>query len=69
MSLRSFHICFITAAVLLTIGFFAWTKLAPARRVTPEIATMGVVSLVLSVLLVIYGIWFVRKNRKLLSES
>jgi len=65
MSLRAFHIVFITAAVLITLGFFAWTRFAPSDRVTSEIAIMGFVSLALSVLTAIYGVWFVRKNRKL----
>jgi sulfite exporter TauE/SafE len=60
MSLRGFHIFFITLVTLLSFGItaIAFTQGYPPRF-TYGCAAFGV-------LVVIYGIWFIRKSRKLI---
>jgi hypothetical protein len=61
MSLKGFHIVFIILSVLLTAGFAGWAF-------SNETALpVGIGSAVLSVLLVIYGIWFVKKSRNIIT--
>ncbi len=59
MSLKSFHIVFILLCSMLSFGFLFWS-------VKEQIyLPLGVTSGILGVMLVIYGIWFVRKIRTL----
>lgn len=64
MSLKHFHIVFIALAVLLCAGFGAWTFLI--EEVTTVIRVTGIVSLVLGVVLALYGIWFYRKSKRVI---
>jgi hypothetical protein len=57
MSLRAFHVLFISASVLLALGFAWWCL--PAHPVAAGVA------LVVALALVGYEIWFLRKTRKL----
>jgi hypothetical protein len=60
MSLRAFHILFIVLASLLAAGCAAWgfaNGLAPA---------FGIVCAVISVALLVYGVYFFKKSRKLI---
>jgi hypothetical protein len=61
MSLKTFHIFFIILAILVTAGFAAWTF------VNQTGTGVGVFSGVCSVALVIYGIWFIRKSRHIIT--
>lgn len=61
MSLKGFHIVFIILSVLLTAGFAAWSFSNETS------IPVGIGSAVLSVLLVIYGIWFVKKSRNIIT--
>jgi len=67
MSLKHFHVIFITIAVLLCIGFGAWTFLADSDQITTAIQVTGVVSLILAAALAVYGIWFYRKSKKVIT--
>jgi hypothetical protein len=58
MSLKWFHIAFISLSVLLSVGFGVWGLFH--QRVA-----LGIVSLAASAALVIYGNYFVAKIRKL----
>lgn len=62
MTLRSFHLFFITIAVLLTLffGFFEWTTYQ-ATKATSDLIVSGV-SFVSAVVLAIYGIRFRAKT-------
>ena len=57
MSLRAFHVLFITASVLLALGLGWWCL--PAHPLGAGVA------LVVAVALVAYETWFLRKTRKL----
>jgi hypothetical protein len=59
MSLKAFHILFILLAALLAAGCAAWACVN-------HIVAFGIVSAVVAVALVIYGIWFLRKSRKII---
>ena len=55
MSLKAFHILFVTLSVILSFGVAVW-----AGR-----SWMGVASGLTGVFLVVYGIWFYRKISRL----
>lgn len=64
MSLKSFHPIFIFLAALLSLGFAAWTMFWGGDYLSDGLKTGGVVSGGVGVLLVGYGIWFVAKEYK-----
>jgi hypothetical protein len=55
MSLRTFHIFFISVAVLLCIGFGIWCLREPGRTAA------GIGSFVVAVALVVYEVTFMRR--------
>ncbi len=61
MSLKGFHIVFIILSVILTAGF-AWWAFANATAIT-----VGIASAVISLMLAIYGILFVKKSRNIIT--
>lgn len=64
MSLKHFHILFIVLSVLTTILFGLWAILS--KNLPSGFKTMGSVSLVGGILLLIYGIRFLRKSKKII---
>ena len=60
MSLRAFHILFILLSILLAAGCAAWGF---ANGLTP---VFGITCAVIALALVIYGVYFFRKSRKLI---
>jgi uncharacterized membrane protein YfbV (UPF0208 family) len=60
MSLKAFHVLFILLATLLALGCSAWSY------VNQTAAAFGIVSALVAVTLVIYGIWFLKKSRKII---
>ena len=60
MSLKAFHILFIGLAILLSLGCAWW---GTANEVTPIFTTSA---LFVAVGLVVYGISFIRKARKII---
>jgi hypothetical protein len=64
MSLKAFHVIFITAAVLLAFGFGAWMLGVYKDSSSPGDYNLGIGSLVVGVVLVGYEIYFLRKLRK-----
>ena len=62
MSLRGFHIVFITLAVLCTMGFGVWTILSGSDANTPLVQKSGVVSGLAGAFLLVYGVWFYRNK-------
>jgi hypothetical protein len=60
MSLRAFHIFFISLVVLFSFGTSAAVfALGFDRRFGTLLAVFGVIT-------VVYGVWFIRKSRKLI---
>lgn len=68
MSLKHFHIVFIVLAVLTSFGFAAWALTGDV--VAPNsagIRTTGWISLILGFVLSVYGVWFFRKSKKVIT--
>lgn len=61
MSLKAFHIVFVTLSTLLAVGFGVWAIAESARDGRSGTLALGIGSLVAAVLLIVYGIWFLRK--------
>jgi hypothetical protein len=61
MSLKTFHIIFIILATLLAAGCAVWAF--ANQTATP----FGVCCAVAAAALVVYGIWFVRKSRHIIT--
>jgi high-affinity Fe2+/Pb2+ permease len=61
MSLKAFHILFVTASTLLAAGVAFW-----AFQQTPgdDLAWLGFGSVAAVVVLPVYGVWFLRKTRE-----
>lgn len=64
MSLRGFHILFITLAFLCCAGFWAWTVLVPDQALETRSIVAGNFSGSLAIALLVYGIWFVARKSK-----
>ena len=64
MSLKGFHVVFVTASVLLAFGFAAWCfEAAPAPGVGRLVT--GAAAVLVGLVLVAYEAWFVKKMRGL----
>ncbi len=61
MSLKAFHIFFIVASMTLCVGFGVWATQDFARSESWGHLVLGVGSFIGSILLVCYGVWFLRK--------
>lgn len=61
MSLKGFHIFFITVAVLFCFGFTAWAFLG-AGNMTKEMQIPGIITAIFGSTILVYGIWFVKKK-------
>ncbi len=64
MSLKNFHIAFITICVLFTGGLAAWCLLIP--ELPPMFTAMGWISAAGALLLLIYGIRFLKKAKNVI---
>ncbi|HEX9656826.1 MAG TPA: hypothetical protein VGB89_07945 [Bacteroidota bacterium] len=65
MSLKSFHIFFITVSVLLAMGMSAWSAMKFADTGDVAVAFLCLFSIAGGVLLIIYGIRMRRKLHEL----
>lgn len=63
MSLKAFHVVFIAVSLLLTIGFGVWAVKAYLSTGDATTLAMGVGSFASTILLSVYGVWFLRKLR------
>lgn len=61
MSLKAFHILFIAVSTLLTLGFGIWCLQANASQSHVPALAGAIVSFALAAVLIVYGIWFLRK--------
>jgi hypothetical protein len=59
MSLKTFHILFIVASVTTTAGFGLW-----AFEVEPAYRGWGIACMVAAVVLVVYGVAFLKKMKR-----
>lgn len=64
MSLKTFHIIFITAACLLAFGFGAWQLRSYAAEGVKSDLIYGVSALVVGLGLVVYEGFFIKKLKK-----
>ena len=60
MSLKIFHICFILLSTILAAGSAVWAFREAANLV------LGWICAAFAVIMPIYGLWFLRKTRKLI---
>ena len=61
MSLKGFHVFFIFLATLLAAAFAAWSLMNETA------VPVGIASAVLAVALIVYGIWFIRKAKNIIT--
>ncbi|MGJ8723982.1 MAG: hypothetical protein ACSHYB_05455 [Roseibacillus sp.] len=66
MSLRGFHLVFITFATLLCVGLAVWCFGFAPRGSGMSVTILGVVMSIASVLLPYYGVRFYRKAKNLI---
>ncbi len=64
MSLKAFHILFITVSVLLALGFSIWGIYDYRTEGNWVSLALAAGSLLCGVVLVVYGRWFLRKLKK-----
>lgn len=64
MSLRGFHILFITLAFLCSAGFWAWASFQPEKARELNAVVLGNLSGSLALAVFAYGVWFVVKKYK-----
>ena len=65
MSLKGFHIVFITVSTLLALGVGAWCIWVNLVAGAPVYRAGAIGSFVAAVALMIYGVWFYRKMKRL----
>ena len=61
MSLKAFHLVFVTVSAILGLGFGAWAIADYRRGGSTASLWWGLGSLAGSAVLVVYGRWFLRK--------
>jgi hypothetical protein len=64
MSLKAFHIVFITSAIVLAFGFGAWMLDAYKDSAVASDYNLGIGSIIVGAALVCYEIYFIRKLKK-----
>lgn len=67
MSLKHFHIVFIVLAVLSCLGFGGWALMSDVGAMSFGIRVTGWLSLILSAGLAVYGVWFFRKSKHVIT--
>jgi hypothetical protein len=65
MSLKGFHIVFITASTLLALGVGAWCLWINSVEGAPVFRIGAICSFIAAAVLLIYGLWFYRKMKRL----
>ena len=65
MSLKGFHIVFIVFSTLLALGIGFWCIWVDLTVGEPVYRSGAIVSFVVALALVIYGVWFYRKMKRL----
>jgi hypothetical protein len=65
MSLKGFHIVFIIFSTLLALGIGAWCVWVDLVEGAPIYVAGAICSFVVAVALIVYGVWFYRKMKRL----
>jgi hypothetical protein len=65
MSLKGFHILFITVSTLLALGVGAWCLWVNSVEGAPVFRAGAIFSFVAAAALMAYGVWFYRKMKRL----
>ena len=65
MSLKGFHIVFIIFSTLLAPGVGGWCVWVDLVEGAPVYLTGAIASFVCAIALVVYGVWFYRKMKRL----
>ena len=66
MSIKSFHIFFITISVMFSLWFSMWTLMAySADKENTFYVVLGIAALIAAILLVLYGVKVYRKLKTL----
>lgn len=65
MSLKAFHIVFITASTLLSVGFSAWAFREYSEEGARINLTFGIGSALAAASLLVYGKYFLKKLRNI----
>lgn len=65
MSLKGFHIVFIVFSTLLALGIGAWCIWVNLVEGEPVYLAGAIFSFVTAVALMVYGVWFYRKMKRL----
>ena len=63
MSLKAFHILFVTVSVILAVGFGFWCVREYQFRSDVTALLLGAASFAAAIALIVYGRWFLRKLR------
>ena len=61
MSLKAFHVFFVTISLLLCVGFGVWAVRDYQASDNTTSLCLGVGSFLAAVVLVVYGVWFLKK--------
>ncbi len=64
MSLKYFHMIFVTVVTLFCLGFAAWCFLSPDAPQTTAYHVAGAAGIVGAVLALVYGVWVWKKLKK-----
>jgi hypothetical protein len=65
MSLKGFHIVFIVFSTLLALGVGAWCIWVDLVEGAPVYLAGAICSFVVALALIVYGVWFYRKMKRL----
>lgn len=65
MSLKSFHIVFVVFSTLLAAGIGAWCVWVDLVEGVPLYRTGAICAFAVAVALVVYGVWFYKKMKRL----
>lgn len=65
MSLKAFHVFFIAASILLALGVGVWGIYVHMQETDVSLLFFGIGSLLVGVLLMVYGVKVVRRFRRL----
>ena len=65
MSLKAFHIVFIVFSTLLALGTGVWCLWVNVVAGAPIYGVGAAASFVVAILLMVYGVWFYRKMKRL----
>jgi hypothetical protein len=65
MSLKGFHIVFITVSTLLALGAGAWCLWVDSMHGTPAFRIGAICSFAAGLALICYGVYFFRKMKRL----